>query len=1013
MATSDAFETGYKGLNPAQRLAVDTIDGPVMVIAGPGTGKTQILALRIANILLQTDTTPDGILCLTFTNSGVRAMQERLRSYVGATASRVQIATFHSFGMKLLEEFYTYLDFDPPAPDQSGGRAGEPPRLLDDLQSVALVDEILHTHDWKHIRSRANPALYFGDIKSLVSVLKRERISPQQFLCEIEDEVEKIEQDPESISSRGPTKGKMKQEAIKAIEGLNRTRELVTFYELYEALKRDRNLLDYDDVLARAVELVETSEDARSTIRERYLYALVDEHQDSSGVQNEFLRLVWGDIEKPNVFVVGDDRQLIYGFGGASLSHFQGFMDTFPGTQVFTLTENYRSTQVILDSAEQLLQSSLASAKLVGNRTGTARVGLVECDYPRDEIIAAGIAIRERIASGVDANECAILVPKNAQAKSAMRVLADLGIPVAAGGALKLFEVTETQSLLSVLQSLANPFAPEYIAPLLLDSLSGIPPLVAHEYLSQNQAKKLTLAKLLESDVDEIKTWAEKLQSWLECSAANSVYALVQMIGDELLLRPSQNHEQLTRRVEVVRTMLHLILSQAEKVDAGKKLELADFLAFIVRLQEYGTDIPLAVFAADQGVKVMTLHSSKGLEFESVWIAHLDEKSLAGKRTASFTLPESIKEKLEEQDELVIKRKLYVAMTRAKDYCVLSYARHGYTGGEQRLANVVADLPADTFDRTTLGQSEDLIRQYDIKAYVVAEKSETKNVTLDELTELVAEQYAQRNVSVSALNNFFECPWKWYFRNLLQLPEPGSVSMQFGNIIHTTIEKILKQRIVPNAEQLRDMIAENANSQPTLDERESERLQAEAHGILSRWVSERLPDIASEYESEKAFYNFHDAEFEHLKITGKIDLLEKLDEVSVRVTDFKTGKPKTKNDIEKEQEEDRMSDYLRQLAMYSYLLAGKSFDVVDVTESRLEFVEAELADKNAIYATKITSDQIQSLRDDIRDYDKALKSGKWIGRECHFKSYGKATAECQYCALAKMYTEVKGISLPS
>lgn len=129
------FKEAYSKLNAGQKKAVDTIEGPVMVVAGPGTGKTQILTLRIAQILDKTDTSADGILCLTFTNSGVRAMQERLRTYIGPAASRVVISTFHSFGMKLLEEFYSHLGFE------------TAPKLIDDLESVSLCDEILHTYD--------------------------------------------------------------------------------------------------------------------------------------------------------------------------------------------------------------------------------------------------------------------------------------------------------------------------------------------------------------------------------------------------------------------------------------------------------------------------------------------------------------------------------------------------------------------------------------------------------------------------------------------------------------------------------------------------------------------------------------------------------------------------------------------------------------------------------------------------------------------------------------------------
>lgn len=1035
---SRPFDEAYEKLNKEQRAAVDAIDGPVMVVAGPGTGKTQILALRIANILRETDTPADGILCLTFTNSGVRAMQERLRTYIGPAASKVTVSTFHSFGMGLLEEFYAYLGL------------ASAPRLIDDVQSVALCDEILRAGDWKHIRTRANPALYFRDITSLVSLVKRERITPLRFLAEVERDIESVKNDPEHISTRGPSKGRLKQDAERRIESLERTRELVAFYGRYEELKAERNLLDYDDVLESIVRLVEVSEDAREAIRVRYLYVLVDEHQDSSGVQNDFLSRVWGGLERPNLFVVGDDRQLIYGFGGASLEHFENFRTAFGPSRRFTLLDNYRSTQTILDSAETLLQSSLAEGRLVGKRSERApgedrKIRLVEADYPRDEIIAAGLAIKDRMGEAlaheaaylekdgkpVDPEDafsldgCAILVPKNAQVKSAMRVLADLGLPVASAGALRLFELPETQSFLRVLEVLANPFLPDRVAPTLLDPLSRIPPLVAHQFLAGTQPRKLTLAKLLEdqprldlfADDDArgnaVARWATRLWKWLDQSAHADLYGLVQAIGDELLVATAESHEELARRVEIVRTLLHLVLAQGERPAAsapggtataatdGPGTGLASFVAFVRRLEEYGTDVPLAVFAADRGVRVMTLHGSKGLEFDFVWIAHLDEKSLQGKRGGAFTLPESVASRVEEKDELVLKRQLYVAITRAKRFCTLSYARHGYTGGDQALSGVVLDLPEALFDRQTLAQSEDFIRQHDIRSYVTSDAPKDGGTTLADLAGMVAAEYGARKVSVTMLNNFFECPWKWYFRNMVQLPEAESVSLQFGNVVHAAIEGLLKGRTGPDPDAVSAAVRDAVSALRGLSPDDEEHLVRDALPVITCFAVERLPEIRSPHESERAL-SYRDPEFPHLTVTGKIDLMEALDDVRVRVTDFKTGSVKRVSEIGKEDEEGRMSGYLRQLAMYSYLLEGATRESREVAESVLEFVEAKPDDRNARFVTHVTGEQIEALRGDIRDYDRLLRTGEWVNRPCRAKSY-PGQGDCPYCALAKIY----------
>jgi DNA helicase-2/ATP-dependent DNA helicase PcrA len=214
---------------------------------------------------------------------------------------------------------------------------------------------------------------------------------------EIEDEISDIKNDENSISTRGESKGKIKKEFSSKIESLERTKEIVTFYELYEQKKREAYLMDYDDVIKYAIEIMEKAEEARAEIREKYLYVLIDEHQDSSGAQNDLLKAIWQNEEKPNIFAVGDDRQLIYAFGGAKMSHFGEFKNMFGKAKVIFLTNNYRSTENILNTADRLLSSSFSNEKLVATLKENHDLKLIECDYPRDEIIACGLEIKNKM----------------------------------------------------------------------------------------------------------------------------------------------------------------------------------------------------------------------------------------------------------------------------------------------------------------------------------------------------------------------------------------------------------------------------------------------------------------------------------------------------------------------------------------------------------------------------------------------------------------------------------------
>lgn len=985
------FEAAYKALNKEQKRAVDTIDGPVMVVAGPGTGKTQVLAIRIAHILEKTDVGADAILCLTFTRSGVSAMRKRLERYIKGASRDVHVNTFHSFAGALVEKYYQLLDFD------------SVPQLLNDTEAILLVDELLHEHEWEYIRPRTNPSQYFGDLRGLISILKREQMSPAVFLSEVEQEIIALEQDPDSISSRGESKGKLKKEIEKKIESLMRTKEVVAFYRLYEEQKKSRGFMDYDDVLEYAVALAESSEDVRADIRETYQYILIDEHQDSSGVQNAFLKAVWQGIEQPNIFVVGDDRQLIYGFSGASFSYFEAFSHLFGKATLITLVENYRSTERILALADDLLQSSVTNEKLKSNTVGDHTVLLSECSYERDEILAAALFFKERIDAGAKPEECALLVPKNRHVRSAITILRDRGLPVSSFGGSSFFSAPETQSIRRVLKIIADPFDAVSLAESVLDVTSGVAPMEAHRFLHAYKYKTIELSHLsdyghtdgLFAGGHSIAKWGKKLSGWVEGVTHERLSVLVSTVGNELLIQQAKNHEALLRAVEVVRSLLHVVLLWEEK-HTGESL--GAFLSYIDRLEAYGQQGELAAFGGAHGVQVMTLHKSKGLEYDCVWIAHMNEQTLMAEKRQAFTLPESIKARMAERDIEAVKRELYVAITRAKQHCAISYARAGYDGREFDLATIIADLPQVHFTRRDAATNEQALLASGPAQYVEIVPEHTE-ATMVEVQAFVQEHYEDIKVSVTLLNNFFECPWKWYFRNFLKLPEVKSVSLALGSAVHSTLEYILKSDIKPTVKQIAEKIHDALAREGVADEKELKRLAKDANKAVENWMEQYYTHLAKDRTSERSVA-FKDPLFPTLSMYGKIDLTERFPDGTVVVTDFKTGSVKTAGMIEKITDDGRLSDYMRQLAMYSYLVRGA--EKKDVAHSRLLFVEADQKEKNALYETHIENEQIDMLVRDIKDYDNALREGGWTDQECHYKPYGAQT-ECEYCKLAKIF----------
>jgi DNA helicase-2/ATP-dependent DNA helicase PcrA len=1002
------FEELLKNLNKEQREAVESIDGPVMVVAGPGTGKTQILSLRIGNILEKTDTPAESILCLTFTNSGVKAMKERLERYLGKRGQEISVSTFHSFAIQLIEKYFDFLDFQ------------EIPKLLGDEDAVFLIDDILNENNFEHISPIANRVRYFGELKQLISLLKRERVTSEEFLLYIGNDIENLKNDPESVSKRGENKGEIKKEILKKIDSLERTKEVVEFYEIYEEKKKALSLMDYDDVLEYAVFLVENFEDIRADIRENYLYVLVDEHQDSSGVQNDFLKFVWRDVEKPNIFVVGDDRQLIYGFSGANLSYFEEFSHIFKSTKLIVLKENYRSTGPILSIADDLLKSSITNEKLNSNKNGNEKIFLSEYAYPRDEILGAGLYFKNKIEKGLDPSECALLLPRNYHVKTAISILSSMGLPVSSLDNVSLFDELEADYFRRVLGIIANPTDSILIANSLLDKTSGISPISAHLFLKSNGYQEISIDSLIKQkednlfgDNNQLYIWGKKLENWINVFNGEKLQNIVNILGNELLVNQSENNEEILRRVEIVRSFIHLAIMFEEK---NKKSTLKDFIEYIDRLESYNSHIELSKFGNESGIKVMTLHKSKGLEYEAVWIAHMNEEILLRDKNSGFTLPEKIKEHINKRSKEEVKRELYVAITRAKNYCNISYSQESYSGGELTLVSVLKELPEMHFVKKNKEETEKEILDLGVDTYTKFIKKEYRGKVIDEVKELVAKHYSELKVSVSMLNNFFECSWKWYFRNFLRIPESKGIHLALGTVVHSVIEYILKQAKsseagspdafikafrdkLPKDTDIVDKIEKEFKKEGIDNKNDLKRLEKKAKEAVTLWIKNYYSNIEKDYKSERSI-TFRDKDFPNLLMYGKLDLTEYYKDGSIRVTDFKTGGSKTKGFIEKIDEEGRMSSLMRQLAMYTYLLQGDSSDA-KVTNSRLLFLEEDIGNKNSLYETFVDQEKIDLLKRDIKDYEESLMFGNFVDNDCHFKSFGSNSSECEYCKLAK------------
>jgi DNA helicase-2/ATP-dependent DNA helicase PcrA len=340
----DKFQTEYARLNDQQKKAVDQIEGPVMVIAGPGTGKTQILSARIGRILLSdAQIEPDNILCLTYTDAGVVAMRRRLAQFIGPDAYRVSLFTFHAFCNEVIQDnlgLFEKTSLDP----------------ISDLERIELLKELIDGFGKDHPLKRYRGDVYFeiNSLQSLFSLMKREGWTAD-YICQKVDEYIKDLPNRDGYTAKRATKEYKKGDlrTDKIAEQQERMQKLLAAckeFSKFQEMMRKRNRYDFDDMINWVINAFGENEDLLRQYQEKYQYILVDEYQDTSGSQNRIVELLINYWDKPNVFVVGDDDQSIYRFQGANVENMLAFGNSF-GQDLMTvvLTDNYRSTQPILD----------------------------------------------------------------------------------------------------------------------------------------------------------------------------------------------------------------------------------------------------------------------------------------------------------------------------------------------------------------------------------------------------------------------------------------------------------------------------------------------------------------------------------------------------------------------------------------------------------------------------------------------------------------------------------------
>ncbi len=1031
------FQELYGQLNPAQKKAVNTIEGAVMVVAGPGTGKTQILTLRIANILLKTDVSPENILALTFTESAASNMRSRLVEIIGTPGFRVVISTFHSFCNDIIKNYPE--DFPHLIASDS----------ITELEQVQIIEKIVQAQNLTILKPFGDPMYYVRSIRNAIDELKKEGVTAEAFKEALVKQKEDFDKTEGLYHDKGAYKRSLRPNGLKGeMKGkyqilqreIAKNEELGGIYEKYQKMLFEKKGYDFNDMLLEVLVVLEKNRGLLISLQEKYQYILVDEHQDTNNAQNKIIELLCSYYPNPNLFVVGDEKQAIFRFQGASLENFIFFKNLYLEAVLINLTNNYRSNQTILDAAGSLIsQNSMANVLFPEAGQLKAQAGLKEelvkvatlSDFFAEYHYIAN-DIQTKLKQGENLGEIAVIGRNNRDLQPMVDVLESRGVAFSLEADQNIFQDAQIRKLIMLLRAVAN-FGDDaaLIGALHIDCI-GAQPLDVYKimrYCHKNRTSVIEVissSKILKTlaldDLNNFERFYEKLQNWTNLSHNDNFESLfVKVLNGsglmEWILKAANSLEVLDKLTGVFEDIkVHV----AKNPDFG----LSDFLDYLDLLSKHDLLLKSSVKTrVANAVKLMTAHKSKGLEFDVVYIINCFDGHWGNqkKRSRAFKIPweyMGVKLKLgveldENEDE---RRLFYVSMTRARREVVISYSSRSLESREQVQSQFIGEIADNYKEIVEVVEFEDnfLKQKQVIFAPKMATPPQIKN------KQFLNEIFIDRGLSVTALNNYLECPWTYFYRNLLLIPDVKTKSLIFGTAVHAALNAYLKS--VKGGDSGRAELArmttkdgvgllmkafEEAMKKENPSERDFKDLMKKGEkmipgyyeNVVSKWDDQRLSElyIRGVKIDERVFLN------------GKIDMIEPLDGVAVRVTDFKTGKPKSRGFIEgssfAKATGDEVTDdkaggdggYLRQLVFYKILLDNYQFKKMQVVEGVIDFVEPDSKGKYHREVFKIGALEVKQLEELVRNVGKEILDLAFWDRRCGKKN-------CQYCALADMST---------
>lgn len=980
LKNDDIFLEKYNKLNQSQRAAVDMIEGPVMVVAGPGTGKTTILTLRIANILRKTDVGPSAILALTFTESGVKAMRRKLLEIIGGEAHKVGIHTFHSFCNEVIKDY----------PDDFPYIIGS--SNATDVDRVKIIETILEKNNFEYIKPYGDNYYYVYPILSHIQNVKREGFTPEKF----KELLDKKKNDFLSIEDLYHEKGKYKGEmkgVYKAKEKLmKRDEEFLKVYELYQSTLREKKMIDFEDMIIEVVRSLEDNNELLLMLQEKYQYILADEHQDANNAQNKILELLSNFHSRPNIFVVGDEKQAIFRFQGASLENFLYFQRLYGDTELVQLEDNYRSTQHILDNALSLIKNNKTSQNLhvvLKSNTSYRDRPIKVHSFPKvyDEINFIINDIKRKIDTGVSPEEIAIIYRNNKDSFELARILEKTDIPFVIFSDQDILEHVDIRRFITLLRAVSNISNDVYLTEAMHISYFNIHPMDVYTVLDFARASKKKILDVLLNDVEKLKIQdinaLQSFVSFVEEIGRKSKTTDVLTLAEEVLNKSGYLQNIISNPVPYERlAVLDTFFNEMRKVTANHSHFLVDeFLEHLDVVKKYKISVRNKGTVNRNGIRLMTAHRSKGLEFENVYIYDAVQKKWGASNSRNLFSPILDFEEDGCEDE---RRLFYVALTRAKYNVVITYANSREDDTETLPTQFLDELHQDMVSYTD-GEEVPLV---DVYNGIIDEKPKP---TLHD-KEYLNKRFLEQPFSVTALNNYLKCPWTYFYTNLIRLPKTYSKQQTYGTIVHDVLQEFYESfKEVPMTKDAFMKRFYYHLDRQLLDEMTHDELRKKGENTLGGYFDFYFEDIKVPLETEyKVFGECKIDEKNTLTLTGKLDKIDDAGEGKVNVVDYKTSKIKTRNDILGKTKNSDGSIF-RQLAYYALLLRTGDTPY-KMQGGVIDFVEPDEKGNYKKEKFEVTHDDVEELIATIQKVAMEILNLEFWDKRCD-------DAECQYCKL--------------